>query len=36
MKYTKIVIPYPTINQTKFIVDDKKNKDMGVIMNYNS
>jgi hypothetical protein len=33
-KYTKIVIPYPIDDQTKFVVDGKKDEAMGVIMTY--
>jgi len=30
----KVLIPWPTKNQTKFIIDGKKNEDVGVIMTY--
>ena len=33
-KYMKVLIPWPTKNQTKFIIDGKKNEDVGVIMTY--
>jgi hypothetical protein len=33
-KYMKILIPDSTANQKKFVVDKKKDEDMGVITTY--
>jgi hypothetical protein len=35
-KYTKVVIPDPTYDQTKFMFDGKKDDVVGVIITYNS